>query len=154
MEITSNKNHKAPSVPLSFGPQPKANTVRVWSLLSYPINPCGLDSCQGGVFPLSLYPLPTIHYSLFLHTFPQSHQILSIPVFPEPRRANPLKSFDFRTSHPYPHLPILDCSLSASDSLPYGLPTSFLRSRRSCVRRLFSWFYIRVSTFDLRHWTV
>src|SRR5882724_11564728 len=50
MKITSNKNHKAPSVPLSFGPQPKANTAHVRSLLSYPINPCGFVLGKGGSF--------------------------------------------------------------------------------------------------------
>src|SRR5271168_1548618 len=48
MKITSNKNHKAPSVPLSFGPQPKANTAHVRSLLSYPINPQSAKKPLGG----------------------------------------------------------------------------------------------------------
>jgi len=48
VKITSNKNHRLLSVPLSFGPQPKANTVRARSLLAYPINSCTF--CKGGAF--------------------------------------------------------------------------------------------------------
>jgi len=66
--------------------------------------------------------------------------------------ANPFKPLNFRASHSNPGLPILERSLSTTDSLPQSLPTSVLRTRAAHlaarVRRFFS--DVLLSTFNFR----
>ncbi|MHB8499510.1 MAG: hypothetical protein ACYDHE_01020, partial [Candidatus Acidiferrales bacterium] len=58
-------------------------------------------------------------------TFPHTSAISPNHLNP----ANPFQSRDFRQSHSIPPLPILERSLSTTDSLPQSLPTSVLRIR-------------------------